>query len=99
MVFGFFSDDPIHQIVLPVREFKGAIETLAFISIVESDADNRSIVVANGRPEPRAKPSRTEQSRRLHHCSCTPPAADSFGRLQGILWRHPAAPRDRSSRQ
>src|ERR1700730_2325747 len=45
MVFFRHATD---QIVLPIRQFKGPIEALAFVAIVETDANNRRIIITNG---------------------------------------------------
>jgi hypothetical protein len=44
---GIFFRNASHQVVLSVRQFEGAIEPLAFIAIVEADANDRRIVIAN----------------------------------------------------
>src|SRR5580704_16137780 len=63
---GIFFRNASHQFILPVRQFEGAIEPLAFIAIVEADANNRSIVIANDIRNLERSPAK------LRNCAASP---------------------------
>ena len=47
MVLAIFFRYSRYQIILPVRQVKAAIKPFAFLTVVETDANDRHIVIAN----------------------------------------------------